>query len=330
MIEAQHAVLIETPIATVWDYVRDIRRWANLFPGCRECVVLNDNDSRWIIKVGAGGLVRTVNVLVHVEQWDGPERVNFTYKLEGEPVEGSGSYIAVQKSARQTEIALKVRVVGSGPMAPMWEAVSRPLLPQLAKSFAGQLKTEIEQAAGVVAEPVPGVSATFAKWLWSLWQAMFPAKAQANPASTGAIAMVEQNKQVVLKFIHAMGSSDSAAAVPCLDPEAFTLAKGFGKFSGIRRYDTIVGTIDAFKVLLPTGLRPNVLSVTGEGDRVAVEFEGNAVTSEGKPYCNQYCMVFTMRNGRILQVNEYFCNILADEALWPLVEKMQSAAAAAQ
>src|SRR3546814_3575626 len=53
--------------------------------------------------------------------------------------------------------------------------------------------------------------------------------------------------------------------------------------------------------------------LTAEDARVVVEFEGNAVTCEGKPYCNQYCMVFTMRDGRIGQVNEYFCTILADE-----------------
>ena len=54
-----------------------------------------------------------------------------------------------------------------------------------------------------------------------------------------------------------------------------------------------------------------------EGDRVAVEFEGNAVTCEGKPYCNQYCMVFTLRDGKIKQVNEYFCTKLADDVLYP-------------
>ena len=136
--------------------------------------------------------------------------------------------------------------------------------------------------------------------------------------------MNEQNKQVVLRFIEAMGHSDAAAAIPCLDPEASTLAKGFGKFAGVRTYDTIVGTIDAFRKLLPSGLRPTILSVTGEADRVVVEFEGNAVTRDGQPYCNQYCMVFTMRNGRIRQVNEYFCTILADAVLWPLVEGMQN------
>ena len=134
--------------------------------------------------------------------------------------------------------------------------------------------------------------------------------------------MSEQNKQVVVTFIKAMGASDGAAAAPCLDPEAFTVAKGFGKFAGIRRFETIIGTIEALKQLVPTGLRPTIHSVTAEGDRVVVEWEGNAVTSEGTPYCNQYCMVFIVRDGKIRQVNEYFCTVLADRVLWPLVEPM--------
>lgn len=50
-----------------------------------------------------------------------------------------------------------------------------------------------------------------------------------------------------------------------------------------------------------------------------VEFEGNATLANGKSYNNQYCMVFTLRQGRIKQVNEYFCTLLADEVLYPLV-----------
>lgn len=323
MIETEQSVLIDAGIAGVWDYVADIRRWAALFPGCRECEVLDANDSKWVLKVGAGGLVRTVKVLVHVDHWNGPGRVDFSYRLQNEPVQGSGSYTAIAKGTRQTEISLKVRVVGSGPMAPMWEAVSRPLLPQLAKSFAGQLKAEIEQAAGIRRQAAPSFLAALRQWLSRLWKALSGGDDSDSKPTAGASAVSEQNKQVVLRFIQAMGSSDGASAIPCLDPEAFTLAKGFGKFAGIRRYDTIVGTIDAFKKLLPTGLRPTVHSVTAEADRVVVEFEGNAETCDGKPYCNQYCMVFTLRDGRIRQVHEYFCTILADQVLWPLVEKMQ-------
>lgn len=131
--------------------------------------------------------------------------------------------------------------------------------------------------------------------------------------------MKEQNKQVVLDFIAAMGRGDAAAAAPCLAPDAFTLAKGFGKFAGVRKYDTILATIAAFRKLVPDGMRPAIQSVTAEGDRVVVEFEGNATLVNGTPYCNEYCMVFSLRAGKIQQVNEYFCTLLADEVLFPLV-----------
>jgi ketosteroid isomerase-like protein len=74
---------------------------------------------------------------------------------------------------------------------------------------------------------------------------------------------------------------------------------------------------------VPTGLRPTVLSVTAEAERVVVEFEGNAVTCEGKPYCNEYCMVFNLQDGKIKQVNEYFCTKLADEVLYPGVVALE-------
>ena len=72
MIETARSITIGTDIGATWDYVQDIRRWSNLFPGCEHCDVIDDHDSRWVIKVGAGGLVRTVHVQVHVERWAGP------------------------------------------------------------------------------------------------------------------------------------------------------------------------------------------------------------------------------------------------------------------
>jgi carbon monoxide dehydrogenase subunit G len=179
VIETEQTVVIDVPIDGVWDYVRDIRRWANMMPGLQDCDIIDENDSHWTLKVGVGGLVRTVRVLVHVVQWDGPERVNFSYKLKGDPVEGGGTYVAAVKGADQTEVALTVRVSGSGPMAPMWEAMGKPLLPQFAKAFAGQLKAEIEKSVGAAA-PVRAESSTsgsrrgvIGRLLRRIWQALF-------------------------------------------------------------------------------------------------------------------------------------------------------------
>lgn len=134
--------------------------------------------------------------------------------------------------------------------------------------------------------------------------------------------MSEENKAVVNTFLQAMSVGDGPTAATCLAADAFTLAKGFGRFAGVREFDTIVGTIEAFRKLLPTGLQVDIKTITAEAERVVVEFEGNATTCDGKPYHNQYCMVFTLADGKIKQVNEYFCTIHADEVLWPLVEKM--------
>lgn len=323
MIEAEHSLVIDAGIESVWDYVRDISRWAELFPGCRECEIIDENQSRWVIKVGTGGMIKTVNVLVQVDQWDGPGRVDFSYRLEAEPVVGVGSYTAARKSDVETEVGLKMRIEGGGQMAAMWEAVCKPLLPQMAKSFSGKLKADIEALTPATASiPVEKLSLgeRLVNWLRNLWWALLGSPTEKLSRAQGDLNRQEQNKAMVLSFLQAMSTSDAALADTCVASNAFTVAKGYGKFAGVRPREVMVDTIAAFKDLLPTGLNVEVKSVTAAGNTVVVEFEGDAVTREGTPYQNQYCMVFMLVGGKIKQINEYFCNVHADEVLWPLME----------
>ncbi|MCA0910483.1 nuclear transport factor 2 family protein [Qipengyuania gaetbuli] len=55
--------------------------------------------------------------------------------------------------------------------------------------------------------------------------------------------------------------------------------------------------------------------VLADGDRVAVIAKGNAATVDGGRYDNDYCFVFRMRDGMIVEVREYMDTILADKAL---------------
>ncbi|MEO5586115.1 MAG: SRPBCC family protein [Novosphingobium sp.] len=168
MIQTEQTVVIRAGIDQAWDFARDIRGWASLVPGMQNCEVIDDDNSRWTVKVGVGGLVRTVTAEVHVERWEGPGAVDFTYKLKGDPVTGGGAYRAAP-APEGTAVTLALRVEGAGPMAPMWEAMGRPLLPQLAKAFAVQLKAAIEQASGISAAPARpakrSVWALIAAWL---------------------------------------------------------------------------------------------------------------------------------------------------------------------
>jgi carbon monoxide dehydrogenase subunit G len=178
MIETEQTVVIDVGIGGVWDYVQDIRRWASMMPGMQECAIIDDNESRWTLKVGVGGLVRTVKVLVHVDEWAGPERATFSYKLEGDPVKGGGAYVAAAQGPNTTEVTLQVRIEGTGPMAPMWEAMGKPLLPKFAKGFADQLKARIEEVAGtppaqeVARSDTPSLLAILFRRLRAFWRSL--------------------------------------------------------------------------------------------------------------------------------------------------------------
>lgn len=174
MIETEQSVRIEAPIGRVWDYAGDIQGWARLMPGLQDCEVLDADHSLWTLKVGAGALVRTVRVAVQVEYWAGPVEVLFSYSLKGDPVKGAGSFRA-EALGEATQVTLNLWVEGTGPMAPMWEAMGRPLLPKFARGFAEQFKAEIEQLAPE--RPALPLWARWLDWLGS-W---FGRKAAAKP-----------------------------------------------------------------------------------------------------------------------------------------------------
>jgi uncharacterized protein len=132
--------------------------------------------------------------------------------------------------------------------------------------------------------------------------------------------MSEANKAVALKFIKAMGENDAAGAAECLAPDAMAVATGNSHFKGSRNARMMIDGIEAFKYLMPGGLSFTVHSAIAEGDQVAVECEGNGMTSAGTAYCNRYVFYITLKGGKITLVNEYFCTVLANEVLWPLAQ----------
>jgi ketosteroid isomerase-like protein len=131
--------------------------------------------------------------------------------------------------------------------------------------------------------------------------------------------MSEANKQVALRFLEAMSEGDAAGQAACLTDDAFTVTRGFAQVSGRRDRATMLATVEAFKEVVPTGFRPKVLRVIAEGDTVMVEWEGNATLSNGVAYGNQYVFLFTLRDGLICRLDEYFCTVLADSTIMPLL-----------
>ncbi len=131
---------------------------------------------------------------------------------------------------------------------------------------------------------------------------------------------IEQNRELAIRFVESMGSNDAEAFASTLAPDAVAVAKGTTNFAGARNREMMIGGVEMFKQILPEGLQFEVTNVIANEDGAAVECKGNGTTSEGKAYCNDYCFVLKIRDGKVAHVNEFFCTKLADEVLWPMVE----------
>jgi carbon monoxide dehydrogenase subunit G len=159
LIEHTVWLTVEASIAQSFGLVRDMANWAAHMPGYVSFEIVNDRESVWVLKVGFGALRRTVRVRVRIEDWREPDHVAFSYRVDDASVTGSGHYDAHAVGGVATGMELAVRIVGEGPMSPVWEAMMRPVLPKMLGGFATSLKARIEDtvAAGAAAAAAPNI-----------------------------------------------------------------------------------------------------------------------------------------------------------------------------
>jgi ketosteroid isomerase-like protein len=54
-----------------------------------------------------------------------------------------------------------------------------------------------------------------------------------------------------------------------------------------------------------------------DGDIVAVEARGDNYSAEGKRYVNHYCLVYTLKDGKIVEMREYMDTVFCERVLGP-------------
>lgn len=75
---------------------------------------------------------------------------------------------------------------------------------------------------------------------------------------------------------------------------------------------------DLLKPLFEVLAGPNPLTVSrmiAEEDCVVVQARGQARTKAGAEYCNSYCMIFRLIDGRVVEITEYADTALIERAL---------------
>jgi ketosteroid isomerase-like protein len=110
---------------------------------------------------------------------------------------------------------------------------------------------------------------------------------------------IEANKRVVLEFLERQYAHRIPEAFELVADDATWWMPGNLPFSGTYTKEQIQAVFEGVLDRFVAAPEMEVLTVTAEDDRVAVEVEGRGTMRSGLDYFNTYHMLFRVRDGKI-------------------------------
>lgn len=146
-----HTKLMDLSIERIWDFVKDMNKWAPLVPGYIEHEILNERQSTWVFKGDIGIMQKTVKLKIDITEWTEPTRVSFNLTGLNENFAGNGFFEAEIVSSDQTKMIGNLDITAKGMMGPMVNAILKTFVPKTAEELTeaiGSKIIEIETVKG--------------------------------------------------------------------------------------------------------------------------------------------------------------------------------------
>lgn len=125
----------------------------------------------------------------------------------------------------------------------------------------------------------------------------------------------EDTRQLIERFVLAHEHGDAAAMRELITPDAtwhLPPSAGVGPFTGAEKVSTALAGGAADNWLDVSTIKRVVTRIVVDGDTAVALESKTATTHSGAHYANDYCWVFTCRDGLIAQVRNFTDTQLAD------------------
>jgi ketosteroid isomerase-like protein len=128
---------------------------------------------------------------------------------------------------------------------------------------------------------------------------------------------VDENKQLLQRIFQEMSMGDSRPFVNALADDVTWKVMGRTQWSGTYRGKQTVlnDLLRQLQSRLADRYRASADRIIAEGPYVVVQARGQAMTTAGTPYNNEYCFIYRVENGLIKEVIEYLDTELVTAAL---------------
>jgi hypothetical protein len=126
-----------------------------------------------------------------------------------------------------------------------------------------------------------------------------------------------QNKELLQRIFAELAVGNSRPFVEALADDFRWVIAGSSRWSRTFEGKQAVLTrlFGVLRATLADRVRTRATRFIAEGDTVVVEARGENTTRAGVPYNNSYCMIYTVRDGKLHEVVEYMDTDLALTAL---------------
>jgi len=140
---------------------------------------------------------------------------------------------------------------------------------------------------------------------WVLMAALVWSASSAR-ADSGS-AQAQANKEAVNKAFAAWAAGGRTFFDDMLAPNVVWTIKGSSPTARVLRgkQELIDGAVTPLSIRLQRQIRPTIRNLWADGDHVIIEWDGEAVAKDGKPYRNSYLWIFRMQGGRAIEVTAY-------------------------
>lgn len=127
------------------------------------------------------------------------------------------------------------------------------------------------------------------------------------------------NKALMQRIYSGIAEYDNTLFLQHLADDAVWIVTGQYSWShAFRGREAILGNLLGYVSTRMQGRRRVVAyNYLADGDQVVIETKGDNVTVDGARYDNDYCMVFRLRDGMMVEIKEYCDSTLTETVLGP-------------
>ncbi|HET7792499.1 MAG TPA: nuclear transport factor 2 family protein [Rhizobacter sp.] len=130
-------------------------------------------------------------------------------------------------------------------------------------------------------------------------------------------AAADNNRQLMQAIFAGLAKGDNRLFVESLADDV--VMRVTGQYSWSRTFHGKASLLrdlyGHFRQRVQPGGRVIAQSIVAAGDMVAVEARGDMVSTTGQRYDNDYCLVFRLAQGKIVEMREYCDSVLTESAL---------------